>query len=425
MSAAIPTILIDDMADPRVTPAIAAARQGPDDFPDHLSADDVLARAQAITGLSDFGEDTGFRERLAVLLQSLYEDEGLTRGGRINIVEQAIRVMANRLRIEDLVKRHPEILDITIEKPIFIAGLPRSGTTHLVNWLSRDERLNSLTLWESEEPVPSVEIAAGEVDPRLARSAEFWQHFGSMLPHMAAMHEMAAGDIHEDNELMFMDMNCYNWEFQSRLPRWIDHYLAHDRTVSYAYEKKVLQVISWYRGVGEGEKGRRRWLLKSPQHMENLQAIKNTFPDATMVICHRDPVDVLRSLTTMLGYSDRIRRDPTDPAGLARHWSDRIEKLLRECVAQRAAWSDAQSLDVLFHEYMADQEGMARRIYALAGLDLPPEVEAKLLGYLQENPRHAHGKVIYDLEGVFETDVAALREKFAFYYNHFPVTQEP
>jgi hypothetical protein len=80
---------------------------------------------------------------------------------------------------------------------------------------------------------------------------------------------------------------------------------------------------------------------------------------------------------------------------------------------------------VLFHEYMADQEGMARRIYALAGLDLPPEVEAKLLGYLQENPRHAHGKVIYDLEGVFETDVAALREQFAFYYNHFPVTQEP
>jgi hypothetical protein len=424
MSAPIPVIEILDMADPVVTPAIAAARQGDPDFPDHLTADEVLARAVAETGLDDFGDDTGFRERLAMLLQSLYEDEGLTRGGRVNIVQNAVRVMANRLRIEDLVKRHPEILEIPIEKPIFIAGLPRSGTTHLVNWLSRDERLNSLTLWESEEPVPATQVPEGEVDPRLARSAEFWASFGAMLPHMSAMHEMLPNDIHEDNELMFMDMNCYNWEFSSRLPRWIDHYLAHDRTISYAYEKKVLQVISWYRGVKSGEPGRRRWLLKSPQHMENLQAIKNVFPDATMVITHRDPVDVLRSLTTMLGYSDRIRRDPVDPPALARHWAIRIERLLRECVAQRAAWPDDQCVDILFHEYMADQEGMARLVYKLAGLDLPPEIEAKLLGYLSENPRHAHGKVIYDLEGVFDTNVDDLRARFAFYYDQFPVKQE-
>ncbi|MFN3425230.1 MAG: sulfotransferase family protein [Novosphingobium meiothermophilum] len=419
-----PIITIDDMAEPVITPELAAARQGPADFPDHLGAGEVLQRAMDETGLSDFGPDTGFRERLKVTLESLYEDTGLTRGGRITILQNAVRVMANRLRIEDVVKRHPEILDIPIEKPIFIAGLPRSGTTHLVNWLARDDRLNALTLWESEEPVPDASTAPGEVDLRLARSAGRWEAFGRMLPHMAAMHEMAATDIHEDNELMFMDLNCYNWEFQARLPRWIDHYLSHDRTGSYAYEKKVLQVISWYRGVAPGEPGRRRWLLKSPQHMENLVAIRAVFPDATMVICHRDPVDVLRSLTTMLGYSDRIRRDRVDPAGLARHWADRIERLLRECAAQRAAWPADQSIDVLFHEYMADQEGMARRIYALARLDLPPDTERRLLGYLSENPRHAHGKVIYDLEGVFATDVAALRKRFAFYYDRFPVRQE-
>lgn len=424
-------IRIDDMADPAISPELAAARHGPADWPDHMTAAEVLARAAAETGLDDFGPDTGFRERLAVILQALDEDAGLTRGGRITILQGAVRVMANRLRIEDLVKRHPEILEIPIERPIFIAGLPRSGTTHLVNWLARDDRLHSLTLWESEEPVPAVEltrdeIAQGRVDPRLARSAAVWGEFGRLLPHMAAMHEMAATDIHEDNELMFMDMNCYNWEFQSRLPRWIDHYLTHDRTVSYAYEKKVLQVIAWYRGDKGADPGRanRRWLLKSPQHMENLAAIKAVFPDATMVITHRDPVDVLRSLTTMLGYSDRIRRDPTDPHGLARHWADRIERLLRECVAQREVWGPDQSIDVLFHDYMADQEGMARRIYALAGLDLPPETEARLRGYLAENPRHAAGKVVYDLEGTFGTAVAALRERFAFYYDRFPVKQE-
>ena len=412
-------IVIDDLADPRITPAIAAAREGPADFPADIDVDGILARASAMTGgLTDFGEDTGFRERLAVVVQSLAEDEGLTRGGRITILDHAVRVMANRLRIEELVKQHPEILDIKIERPLIIAGLPRSGTTHLVNWLARDERLRSLTLWESEEPVPSAPPPPpGEPDPREVRSAEFWGHFESMLPHMAAMHGMEASSIHEDNELLYMDLNCYSWEFQTRIPRWIDHYFAHDRTGSYLYEKKVLQVLTWFRGPN-------RWILKSPQHMENLAPLKAAFPDATLVITHRDPVAVIRSLTTMLAYGDRIRRDPVDPPGCARHWAERIERLLRECVAQRDAWGPEQSLDVLFHEYMADQEGVLRQVYDLAGLELTPEAEASLLGYLAENPRHQHGRVIYDLEGAFGVDVARLRERFQFYYDRYPVRWE-
>src|SRR5574337_4526 len=145
------------------------------------------------------------------------------------------------------------------------------------------------------------------------------------------------------------------------------------------------------------------------------------FPDATLVVIHRDPVAVIRSLTTMLAYSDRIRRDPIDPPGCARHWIARIERLLRACIDQRAQWGLDQSLDLLFHEYMADQEEVARRVYELAGLELTPAVEAQLLAYLNENPRHQHGQVIYDLEGVFEVDVRMLRERFRFYYERFPV----
>jgi len=411
-------IRIDDMADPVVTPAIRTARNGPPNEPDRMTVDEVLARAVAdADGLDDFGEDQSFRERMAVTLQAWEEDAGLTRGGRITLLNHLVRVMVNRLRIEDLVKRHPEILEIKIDRPLFIAGLPRSGTTHLVNWLARDERLRSLTLWESEEPVQLRELAPGEVDPRELRSAEIWGAFEAMLPHMAAMHGMDAASIHEDNELLYMDLNCYSWEFQSRIPRWTDYYFAHDRTASYAYEKKVLQVLTWHRGPN-------RWLLKSPQHMENLAAIKTVFPDATMVITHRDPIAVLRSLTTMLGYSDRIRRDPVDPPALARLWLDRIERLLRACVDQRGAWGPDQSADILFHEYMADQERVMRQVYNLAGLELTPDVEAQLLGYLDENPRNKHGKVIYDLEGVFGLNEAAARERFAFYYERFPVRHE-
>jgi hypothetical protein len=419
-------IRITDMADPVLSPGLIAARAGPADWPDRMTAQQVIERARAETGLHAFGEDgaggsAGLFERLRVTLQSLDEDSGLTRGGRITILANAVRAMANRLRVDDVCRRHPEILDIPIARPIFIAGLPRSGTTHLVNWLARDDRLHALTLWESEEPVPAQPVQPGAPDPRLERSAAVWATFGTLLPHMAAMHEMAATGIHEDNELLFMDLNAYSWEFQARLPRWIDHYFAHDRTRSYAYEKKVLQVLSWYRGDRSGQ---RRWLLKSPQHMENLAAIRSVFPDATMVITHRDPVDVLRSLTAMLGYSDRIRRDPTDPHGLARHWIDRIERLLRACVDQRAAWGPDQSLDVRFDAYMADQPGMARTLYARAGLPLPAPVEARLMGYLAENPRHAQGRVVYDLEATFGVDLAALRHRFAFYYDRFGFTQE-
>jgi hypothetical protein len=411
-------ICIDDLADPVVTPAIAAARRGPVDFPDTLTVEEVLTRAVEMTGgLDDFGEDTGFRKRLAVTLLDLEADPGLTRGGRLNIIQQAIRVMANRLRIEDFVKRNPEVLETKIDRPIIIAGLPRSGTTHLVNWLARDTRLRSLTLWESEEPVPARPVAFGEVDPRIQRSAEVWGAFEAMLPHMAAMHGMDASSIHEDNELLFMDVNSYNWEFSSRLPRWIDYYFAHDRTTSYLYEKKVLQVLTWFRGPN-------RWILKSPQHMENLAPLKAAFPDATLVINHRDPIAVIRSLTTMLSYCDRLRRDPVDPPGLAQLWNGRIERLLRACIAQRETWGPEQSMDVLFHEYMADQEGVMRRVYAMAGLDLTRETEAALTGYLAENPRNKHGRVIYDLEGVFKVDAAHLRERFGFYYDRFPVQLE-
>ncbi|WP_420381765.1 sulfotransferase family protein [Novosphingobium sp.] len=410
-------LFIDDMADPVMTPALQAARNGPADFPDHLSLDELLKRATAeANGLSDFGDDE-FRERMTIILQSWDEDQGLTRGGRIVLLQHAVKVMANRLMIEDLVKRHPEILNIAIDRPIIIAGLPRSGTTHLVNWLARDTRLRSLELWEAEEPVPMQPASPGQPDPRIAKTAALWGSFGALVPHLAAMHGMEVSLIEEDNDCMYMDGLGQNWEWQARMPRWIDYYLAIDRTPCFRYEKKVLQVMTWLRGPN-------RWLLKAPHHMENLAPLKAVFPDATMVITHRDPIAVLRSLTTMLGYCDRTRRDPVDPPGLARLWIDRIEALLRGCIAQRDAWGADQSIDLMFHDYMADQETVMRRIYAMSGLDLTPDVEASLDAYLNDNPRHKHGKVIYDLEHTFDVDVAALRDRFAFYYERFPVKYE-
>ena len=411
-------IRIGDLRDPALTPmqkgAIDAARGAPRE----LSVEQVLEAARQATGLSDFGAED-FRERLAVWLQSVEEDTGLGPLGRANIHGDCMRLAANRLRIEDVVKRHPEILEIPIERPIIIAGLPRSGTTHLVNLISADSRLRRLPLWESMEPVPAPgeAVAPGQEDPRRRRTQEFWGQFEAMLPLMVAMHEMAPDHTHEEIELQQIDFSSYILEWVCRPHRWRNYYYAHDQTPHYRYGRKVLQVLTWIRGP-------RRWVLKSPQHMEQLGPLRNTFPDATLVITHRDPLAVIQSAITMIAYGDRIRRDPVDPQGTADYWIARIEHLLRACVRDRALWPESESRDVLFHEYMADEDGTLRAIYQLAGLPLTPQAQGELERYLAENPRGKHGRVVYDPAGDFGVDVAALRRRFAFYYERFPVEQE-
>jgi hypothetical protein len=201
------------------------------------------------------------------------------------------------------------------------------------------------------------------------------------------------------------------------VPRWRDYYFAHDQRPHYAYLKRALQVLQYQRGP-------ERWILKSPQHLEQLGPLIDTFPDATVAFTHRDPVSVIASAITMLGYGDRIRCKRVDLEATASYWIDRIERLLRSCVEDRELVPADQSLDVLFHEFMKDDLATVDRIYQLAGLELSPQAKAELDRYLDSNPRGKHGRIVYDLKGDFGVDPAALRERFAFYYDRFPVQIE-
>lgn len=373
----------------------------------------VLEAARQATGLDDFGA-RDFEARLDIWLQSFDEDAGLGPLGRAGLFGDCVRLAANRLKIEDMVKRHPEILDVAIDRPIVIAGLPRSGTTHLVNILAADPRLRSMPLWETMEPVPG---GAGE-DRRRARTHEMWGAFETLLPLMPAMHEMAPDHVHEDIELQGSDFSAYIPEWLSRPHRWRDHYLAADQTPHYAYARRTLQLLTWLKGPN-------RWVMKSPPHMENFGPLMRVYPDATVVVTHRDPVAVIQSAITMIAYGDRIRRQVIDLPGLARYWIDRIETLLRRCVRDRDRLPAGRSLDILFHEYMTDQKAVIARVYALSGLTMTRETEARIDRFLGENPRGKHGQVAYDLAGDFGVDIGALRERFQFYYDRFPVKREP
>jgi hypothetical protein len=411
-------IHIDDLAEPVLTELQRSIVEGTANLEVDLDEAAVLSEASRRCGLDDFGPDD-FRVRLAVWLEALREDDNASGAGRIGAYNDVVRYLVSRLRVEDVFKRHPEILEERIERPIIIVGLPRSGTTHLLNLISSDARLRSMPYWESLEPVaiPGEGPGADGLDPRYLRCLRAFERNDGVLPHVRAMHHMTPWHVHEEIELQALDFSSYVMEWIAHVPRWRDYYLSHDQTASYAYMKKVLQVLQW-------QNRRERWVLKSPQHLEQLGPLLATFPDATFAVTARDPVSVIASTITMEAYSARIRCKEIRLQQIVEYWSDRIETLLRRCVRDRDLLPAEQSIDIPFHEFMADDVAMVERIYALADHPMTPVARAQLDAYMAANPRGKFGRIVYDLHRDFGVDPDVLRKRFDFYFERFDVRAE-
>jgi Sulfotransferase family len=417
-----PKIAFDDLARPRFSDEINAIRDmlRPVGEAAILTPDALLGEAQQQTGLSDFGADAAWYERLEVLCHALATEARLTGISKFNVQQQLLQALRNRLQIAALLTEHPEIHDIEIAAPIVIAGQPRTGTTHLHNLMSADPKLRSLPYWESLEPVlPKAEreaVAAGAPDPRLERTEMSVGFINASMPEFRRMHEMTTWHVHEEIQLLAIDLSTMLFETIAPMPTWRDHYRARDQTPSYEYVKTVLKVMQWQRG---GE----RWVLKSPQHLEQLVALMNVFPDATVAITHRDPVAVTASLTMMLAYSARMTFDEVDPLRIGAYWADRNAMMLLDCLRDRGAVPANQSIDVRFDEFMADDVAMVERIYAVAGQPFTDETRDALREYQDGHPRGRFGGVEYSL-AQFGLDEESLRARFKPYVDHFAVAEE-
>lgn len=413
----LPDIYITDLANPVYSDAQRAALDYGETLVVSLQRADIMAEAEQKTGLSDWGEQD-FVPRLDLLCDEWSSDTGLTGIGRLSLRNKLLQHACSRLLIQRQFTLHPEIREIPIERPIIVAGLPRSGTTHLLNLMAADSRLRALPLWESYEPVPMPgEQADGTgVDPRYQRCADAWGMMQAMTPHLAAMHPMNPDHIHEELELMGPNFGSYNYEWLSPCPRWRDRYYAEDQHGQYAYMKDVLRLLLWQQ---RGSDQPTRWVLKCPQHLEQLPVLYDTFPDATFVLTHRDPVAVIQSAITMLAYGQRMNRRRVMLTQLLEYWTARVEHLLRACVRDRAVLPAAQSLDLPFHVLTGDDLGAVARIYALAGLELGPAALGELRSF-SEQQQDAYGRVVYDLQGQFGVAPGQLRERFGFYFEAFP-----
>lgn len=386
-----------------------------------LKVDAIAAQATEQLANVPVYLDEGMSRRLDLICRCMDGDGDLSPLGRITNQAILVRYLVQRSRLEDLYRRHPEIEEEEIVRPIIIAGLPRSGTTHLLNLISVDRRLRSLPYWESLEPFPAPadeEIADGGAgDPRIQRCRDALAMQDQVVPLFRNMHEMTPEHIHEEIELMGMDFSMMLFENYALIPGWRDYYIEHDQTPHYVFLKRALKTLQWLRGP-------QRWILKSPQHMEQFLPLMQVFPDATFALPHRDPVSVIASMITMQSYVSRLSRDPVKPVDIGNYWSDRIVRMLEQCVRDRDSLPGAQAVDIMFDDIVADGVGAVESIYNLAGHPLTEDVRGGMLRYVQENPRGKHGQILYDMQGDFGIDPDGLRRRLEFYYAKFPVRRE-
>jgi Sulfotransferase family len=407
-------IRIDDLREPRRTPEQQAAWEYGLTLRVDLDPAGLMQAAMERTGLAHFGDPT-LQDRLAAQCRATDADRGLSGGGRMGVRQRLLALLCARLRFEDYLARYPEALDVPLEPPVIVVGLPRSGTTHLVNLLAADSRFRSLPWWECGEPTPFPGDGPSRdgIDPRFRRCLDTYELQRTRAPVLAAMHDRHPSVIEEDCELLDLDLCSYTLEWIARVPLWRDHYFALDHHAHYAFLRRVLQVLSHIRGP-------KRWVLKTPQHLEQLGPLLRTFPDATIALTLRDPVAVLQSAITMLGWGERMRRVAVDADGLAAYWIDRIERLLRALVRDLPLIPTHRRVDVEFGHFMADELGTVTHILDTAALGVPDSTRGQLEGYLAGNPRGKNGRMIYDLRGDFGLDPATVRERFAFYFEAFP-----
>jgi hypothetical protein len=414
-----PPVKIDDLAEPRFSDEARAILDFMDEAGSQLTLHPgtLMEAACAETGLHDFGADD-FVPRLEVLCRAMHEEGGFNHAGILQQHTLILGLLKNRLLIEDLVARHPEVLDEQITAPIIICGLPRTGTTHLHNLISADPAIRSLPYWESLEPVlaESEKPAPGEPDPRRERTALALSFLDVAMPYFNRMHEMTVDHAHEEIQLLAMDFSSMLLETTAPMPMWRDAYRARDQRPSYAYLRTVLQVLQWLRGGT-------RWVLKSPQHLEQFPALRDTFPDATFVVTHRDPVSVTTSMVTMLAYTSRLTRDRVDVEGIGQYWADRLELMLRCCADERDALPADRTIDVHFDEFMADDMAMVARVYDLAGQPFDEPARAAMHAFMAEHPRGKFGTIDYDLTE-FGLDTEERHRALAFYTERFGVTPE-
>jgi hypothetical protein len=386
--------------------------------PIDLRVDALLSAARRNTGLAEFGGDE-FREPLARLVDSLEREAHLSLLGRLVARGDLLRTLENRLRLVDLFGKHPEIAEQPVERPIFVVGPPRSGTTIFHDLLAMDPGNRVPLTWETCYPLPPPEAATLGSDPRIAQVQADLDRVDRLLPEFKKMHPMGAERPQECVAITSHDLASMIYQTQfdvASYDRWVQD---HDMKSALIWHRRFLQVLQW-KAPGD------RWALKSPQHLWHLQHVHREYPDARFVQTHRDPVRVLVSISSLVATLRRLASDDVSLTRVAHYYARALAKGYDNTVAYRRSGMlpGSQVVDLYYQDFIRDPVGTVRRAYQHFGLELSDAAASAMHSFLDDNPADKHGKHLYRFADI-GMDEARVRSMFHGYQSYFEIPDEP
>jgi hypothetical protein len=380
-----------------------------------LDESSILAEACARAGLASFGDES-FREPLRRMLHAFDTEAELNHAGRLAQRERTIGLLVNRLRVEDWLARHPEILRERIGAPIVIAGLPRTGTTMLHRLLSCDPALYAARWYELRNPAPFPGSDWRKDDPRIADALVQVEQLLASVPELATIH--AWDPLGADEEVLLLECTFLTTmpESAADVPEfgsWVDR---QDHRPAYRYLERLLKFLQWQKR--EAGQPADRWVLKTPSHLGFMDLLFEIFPDAVVVQTHRDPLEAIPSISSMEYFLRRLAADDPDPVAAGRRWGEIFRAALERCMALRDARFPDRFLDVWYRDVQGDPIREVKRVYGFLGRELTGEAESRMRRWLVDNARDKRAPHTYSLEKFgftreqLERDFAAYRERF-------------
>lgn len=371
--------------------------------------DVLVARACEQTGLSDFG-DTWFFANIDALIPALNAEARLSEAGVASASAMIVNGLVNRLRHVDLVKRHPEILGEQVEVAAVVVGLPRTGSTMLHRMLASAPGMTGTRWFETQNYAPFPGEERGNPEPRREAARGFLDYMLATIPDLMSIHPMSIDQPDEELIILGQLYSSTMIEGTYHVPGYARWLTENDRIQCYRDLKQILQSLQWQ----DQSRADAKWVLKTPGHLLALDAVIEVFPEAKIVMTHRDPVATVPSYCSMEHSLYQMVSDSVDPASVAAFWVPRLAELLDRFMAVRGQVAGQNFIDVRYADLLGDPIGEGVRVLEAAGVDVTDAVRAGMAEWIEANKREDRAPHKYALEdfGLVRSDV---EQRFAAY----------
>lgn len=381
-----------------------------------LDPDDIIEAAARKARSEDFG-DPGFEPRLRRIVNTVEDEANLHWIGRLAVRQSLEMALQSRFGLYAHRATHPEIVGVPIDKPLFIVGFPRSGTTILINLLAQDPANRTPLSWEVQFPNPPPQSATFKSDARIGKADQYLGQLVQMAPQLPAIHEIGAELPQECMPIMAQTLLSPQPWWVYNIPsyqKWVDQQSA---APAYTYHRHFLEHV-------QSGHMRERWVLKSPIHLKTLDALLDEYPDARVIFTHRDPANTVPSVASLMYTIGGIVTDALSPEDVGRQQLDWWAEAVHQMMDVRASHPDKadQFVDIHFEDVIADPVFALRGAYERFEMPWSNEIERRMRAFFADNPRGKHGSHRYELSD-FGLTLGEIRERFRDYCEAYDVQQ--